>query len=132
MAADIELLIANLGDLEQAIDTAFPGIMCAITIITEGRDLPYLRIDFGADYVYMFGLLNRVVDWRCLDARNWSQQELIIDLVTAWAKDVFNDGRRRRACKQFVDTIEEELVAYIFSPERICFEVLLNASHTKN
>jgi len=131
LPADIELLISNLDDLEQCIEATFSETMFAITIITEGCE-SYLRIDFGADYVYTFGFLNRCVNWRFLDARKWSQQELIIDLVDTWVKDVFTDGKRRRACKWFVDTICEELVAYVFSPERISLAMLIDAPDSKN
>jgi hypothetical protein len=111
---------------------AFPGIMFAIAISSTAHSGSHLRIDFGADYVYSFGLLNRRVDWRFLDARNWTQQQLIIDLVDAWIHDVFTDGKRRRACKWFVETIGEELVAYVFSPERITFDMLCEGPDAKN
>jgi len=129
--ADIDVLISNLDILEQSIEAAFRDTMYAITIITEGHE-SYLRIDFGNNYIYTFGFLNRRVDWRFLDARNGRQQELIVDLVDAWVKDVFNDGRRRRACKWFVETIEQELIAYVFNPDRISFDMLLMCPHAKN
>jgi len=117
-AADAQLLIENLQYLEESISEAFGNQLFAITIITE-ENSTYLRVDFGADYVYIFSLLNKMVDWRFLDARNARQQYMIIDLVDTWAHDVFSDGRRRRACQRFVAIIGEELVARVFSPERV-------------
>jgi len=89
-----------------------------ITINNVGP-CPSLRLHFEDNYFYEFGLLDKFVDWRNLDARDWNRQQTVVDLVDAWAKNVFNDGWRRAACAAFTNMIYEDLIKIAYRPERV-------------
>jgi hypothetical protein len=114
----IELIEDNLCHLEKSIKTAF--VTLGFTITINNRDVaPSLRIYFEDNYFYEFGLLDKLVDWRNLDARDWNRQQTVIYLVDAWAKNVFNDGWRRAACAAFANMIYEDLIKIAYRPERV-------------
>ena len=114
----IDLIEDNLCHLTHSIKKAFAPLGFSITINKAGA-CPSLRLQFEDNYFYEFGLLDKFVDWRNLDARDWNRQQIVVDLVDAWAKNVFNDGWKRAACAAFTNMIYEDLIKIAYRPERV-------------
>ena len=105
----IELMENNVCYLKESISESLSGELFTVSI-SKNEHSSNLLICFGQDHWYSFGLLNKLVDWRILDARCGKRQQLIVDLVDNWAKNIFADMYRRRACEKFAQSIHGELL----------------------
>jgi len=117
----IELMENNICYLKESISESLSGEIFTITI-SKNEHSSNLRICFGGDHWYSFGLLNKLVDWRILDGRYGKRQELIVDLVDNWAKNIFTDMYRRRACEKFSQSIHGELLQRTMTFETASFD----------